>query len=169
MYGVPPMKLSKKVSKMILFKAFFEDRNWVSVSICTSAETYLQCHETVFSKGINPFFTHFFFNNTNNVSFLSFFSAKSRTSVLGPFAFFRTSSRQPIRPNIRQLLLWFSKELCARGLRGHMIILELWRTRQNDEYSDWIFWVQDVVCVIKESASPHQRNKWLLVNIVRET
>ena len=106
------------------------------MSICTSAETYLQCHETVFSKGINPFFTHFFFNNTNNVSFLSFFSAKSRTSVLGPFAFFRTSSRQPIRPNIRQLLLWFSKELCARGLRGHMIILELWRTRQNDEYSD---------------------------------
>ena len=47
------------------------------MSICTSAETYLQCHETVFSKGINAFFTHFFFNNTNNVSFLSFFPLKA--------------------------------------------------------------------------------------------
>lgn len=106
------------------------------MSICTSAETYLQCHETVFSKGINAFFTHFFFNNTNNVSFLSFFPLKAVQVYLARSPFSGLVHVKPIRPNIRQLLLWFSKELCARGLRGHMIILELWRTRPNDEYSD---------------------------------
>ena len=55
-------------------------------------------------------------------SVLLIFLQKSR-GVLSRIAFFQTDQSPPVRSYTSQLSLWFSTELRARGLTGHIIIL----------------------------------------------
>ena len=54
--------------------------------------------------------------------YLNFFAKKSR-GVLSRIAFFQTDQSPPVQSYTSQLSLWFSTELRARGLMGHIIIL----------------------------------------------
>ena len=56
-------------------------------------------------------------------------------ALAGPDGFFRTGSRQPVRPYTRQLSLWFSIGWRERGRMGHMIITCIAPRGKNTSYT----------------------------------
>lgn len=69
MYGVPPMKLSKKVSKMILFKAFLRIETEPACPFVHLLKLIYSAMKQFSLRESMLFLLIFFFNNTNNVSF----------------------------------------------------------------------------------------------------
>ena len=115
----PPYSVNKHFFIWPLTVENFENRTrWTSARGTTqkkdsTIKKLLLCHFRVRTRN--------YYASKNATFFtLFFYSFKFLNAELD--GFFRTGSRQPVRPYTRQFLLWFSIALCERSLTGHMII-----------------------------------------------